>query len=213
MNEGTETQAVGTEAVVADDMVVNVTSELDGQQVAEQTEIVESKVEPVKEEPTFTQAQVQQMIQDRLAREAKRLEAEQEQAKKLAKMNATEKLQFQLKQKDEELSALKNEQNKSALRATASSLLAGEGITANEDLLGMLVSDDAETTNDNLKAFVEIANSKADELLQAKLRGTAPRVTAGVTQVAPSKSKADILAIKDVNERQKAIEENLELFQ
>lgn len=208
MNDGLETGAIGTEQVVTETPAIEATVQVDEHAVEQNT-----VAEPVKEEATFTQAQVQQMIQDRLARETKRLEAEQEEAKKLAKMNATEKLQFQLKQKDDELTALKNEQTKSAMRATASQMLGAEGITASDDLLGILVANDADTTNENIKAFVTLTNSKADELLQAKLRGTAPRVTAGVTQSAPTSTKEAILAIKDVNERQKAIAENLELFQ
>lgn len=108
---------------------------------------------------TFSRDDVAKMIaaETNKARTAweKELEAKQEEAKKLAKMNAEEKLQHQLEQKEAEIADLKRSQSLTEMSKEASKMLTEANLPHDEDLLGLIVTDDAEATK---KAVAVITN-------------------------------------------------------
>lgn len=108
---------------------------------------------------TFSRDEVAKMIaaETNKARTAweKELEAKQEEAKKLAKMNAEEKLQHQLEQKEAEIADLKRSQSLTEMSKEASKMLTEANLPHDEDLLGLIVTDDAEATK---KAVAVITN-------------------------------------------------------
>lgn len=189
---------------------------VDGQAVGQSTtEITENTVveDNKPEQKTYTEDQLQSIIQDRLARERAKAEKAEAEAKKLAKMNATEKLQYQLQEKDNELNALRKAQEVAGMKKEATSILSEMGITANDTLLDFLVTDDADSTQTNIKAFNELVQAKADEIVQQKLKGSSPRLTNGVVNNIGGMTKAEIMSIKDDTVRQQKIRENLHLFE
>lgn len=82
-------------------------------------------------------------------------EAKKEEAKKLAKMNAEEKLQHELEQKEAEIAELKRGQTLNEMKSEASKMLSGAGLPQDDELLGLIVSEDAEATK---KAVAVITN-------------------------------------------------------
>jgi hypothetical protein len=99
---------------------------------------------------------------------------------------------------------------KTELRAKASDILNSNGIKPNDKMLDILVADNAETTHDNIKAFTDLLKTQAVDIVKVQMKGSTPvSTTANVTKTV---TKAEIMAIKDVNERQKLIAENLHLF-
>lgn len=88
----------------------------------------------------------------------KDFEAKQEEAKKLAKMNAEEKLKHQLEQKESEINELKRQQTLNEMSKEASKLLSENELPFDDDLLSLVVSDDAEATKKATNAIIAFAS-------------------------------------------------------
>ena len=143
--------------------------------------------QPVSEEPekqggaqpekTFSQAEVDEMVQERVARERKKInsslradieqdvrsqiENEQSEAKKLKKMNEDQRQKYNLDKKDQEIAELKAKLNRSEMEHVATDLLSKKGIAADSETLNFVVAEDAETTQANIDRFADLINKKA----------------------------------------------------
>lgn len=189
--------------------------EKDEVKVEEQQEPnTEKTAEPVKPEvetaaeKTFTQAEVNEIIESRLARERKKAADEKSEAEKLAKMSAEEKADYQLKKLQQELEALKTQNARAEMVKTARSMLRDEGVDISDELVSFIVADKAETTKENVKAFSTAYKRDLDQAVQEALKGRSPKI--GTSKPL---SKADILQIKDPMERKQAIAKHLDLFE
>ena len=70
-------------------------------------------------------------------------------------MNAEEKLQHELERKEAEIAELKRGQTLNEMKSEASKMLSGAGLPQDDELLGLIVSEDAEATK---KAVAVITN-------------------------------------------------------
>ena len=104
----------------------------------------QEKTEEKAEVKKFTQEEVNEIIKDRLARERQKAEKQQEEAKKLAKMNADEKAKYEHDKLLEELNQLKAEKSRRELQDTARDMLKEKNIDT--DLLAFLDYTDEETS-------------------------------------------------------------------
>lgn len=179
-------------------------------QVQTQVETPASKETQV-EGKTYTEADLNRIVQERVARAEEKAQKEADEAKKLARMTAEQKLQHKLDQANAKVAEMERNEAISGLKQAASALLADSGIKANDDLLSLLVTDTAESTDANLKTFLTIVDEKSNEMLQAKLKGSAPKVVTS-TQASSAMTREQIMAIPNQEARQKAIGENLSLF-
>lgn len=98
------------------------------------------------------------------------LEAKQKEAEKLAKMNAEEKLKHQLEQKEAEINELKRSQSLVEMSKEASKMLTEAELPVSEELLTLLVNEDAEKTS----AAVKIVTDFASQIKKANARQTPP---------------------------------------
>lgn len=87
--------------------------------------------------------------------------------------------------------------------------LAAQGIAAPDELLAVLVSDDAEKTERAAAAFTQLFRQAVERTVRDKLRGSAPR--AGMRS-GSRPTKQQIAAIRDPAARQQAIVDNKDLF-
>ena len=177
------------------------------EQNVETTEKAEPKAEAKEPEKKYTDAEVDKIVQDRLAREQKKREKEVAEAEKLAKMNEKERYDYEVSELKKELDALKAEKSRSEMMTTARQMLANDGLNVSDALIGVLVTSDAEQTNEAVKAFSKLLKEEIDKGVKAQLAGGQPRK--GSTSAL---TKEEIMAIKDDKKRLKAIEENLDLF-
>ena len=99
----------------------------------------------------------------------KELEAKKE-AKKLAKMNAEEKLQHELEQKEAEIAELKRGQTLNEMKSEASKMLSTASLPHDDELLSLIVSDDAEAT----KKAVSVITNFASLIKKENARQTTP---------------------------------------
>ncbi len=90
----------------------------------------------------------------------------------------------------------------------ARKILSGEGISVTDELLNVLVSDDAETTNNAVKSFADMFNKAVSEAVKKQLGNNKPPKTGGASGL----TKEDILKVQNRAERQRLIRENMDLF-
>lgn len=173
-----------------------------------ETEVDQANVDAEKEtEKTFTQDEVNKIVQDRLAKEKAKNEKAQEEAKKLAKMNAEQKNHYMVEQLQKELEEYKTKEAKNDMIKEANSMLKDNDITLPDEIVAMLIGDNAEDTKVCVDSFSKAFKTAVERAVNEKLKGKTPKQksVAGIT-------REDILSVKDRQERQRLIEENEELF-
>lgn len=173
-----------------------------------ETEVDQTNVDAEKEtEKTFTQDEVNKIVQDRLAKEKAKNEKAQEEAKKLAKMNAEQKNQYMVEQLQKELEEYKTKEAKNDMIKEANSMLKEADINLPDEVVAMLIGDNAEDTKICVDSFSKAFKTAVERAVNEKLKGKTPKQksVAGLT-------REDILSVKDRQERQRLIEENEELF-
>lgn len=163
-----------------------------------------------KDEPTFTQEQVDDIVKDRIKRAEQDKEKAVKEAEKLAKMTADQKREYEFEKLQRENEQLKQSQNRFELGKVATSILAETGITANDEILDFVVREDAETTSEAVKAFSELVDKISDERMKEKLKGTSPKRQKGAPGAL---TKEQIMKEPDSKKRQRMIRENSHLFQ
>lgn len=130
-------------------------------------ELTEEQLAAIKEKHGFkTDDDVNDIVKNKKSRWQKDLEKEREEYDKLNKMNADEKLQYQLDQQAEKLAEYERKETLSKMSETASEMLTEKGVTASKEVLSLLVSEDAETTSSNVKAYLTVIEAER-ELIKA----------------------------------------------
>ena len=143
---------------------------------------------------------------------AKYKEAEQkkiDEAKRLAEMTATERAEHERDEMRKELEALKAANTRSEMKKESRLILEGKNCPVSEKLLDQLVSTDAEATKNAIESWAEEANRLIEEGVKDRLRGITPKKSSGEHTI----TKEEIMKVKDRKERQRLINENLDLFQ
>lgn len=139
----------------------------------------------------FTQDEVTAIVEARLARERSKAEKETEkkiesaiqEAERLAKLSEDERKQEAEEAKDKELEATKAELARVYLERDTMSRLAEEKIPS--EFKDFLMGADAESTNENIKAFKPVFESMIQKQVEERLKGKTPTVAAQA-------SKADV---------------------
>lgn len=148
-----------------------------GSQETTSTETTETTTDETKKEETgktFSRDELAKIVaaETKKARASweQEAEAKKEEAKKLAKMNAEEKLQHELEQKEAEIAELKRGQTLNEMKSEASKMLSGAGLPQDDELLGLIVSEDAETT----KKAVAVITNFASQIKKENARQSTP---------------------------------------
>lgn len=172
----------------------------DGTDITE--EVKESK--PNDPEKTYTESQVQKMIKERLAREAAAKEKAVAEAEKLSKMNQDEKKKYEKERLVQENEELKAQVARIELGKEASKQLVTLGIDPSDEVLEIVVRDDAESTISAIKAFSAAVNKEAEKRTIKQNTGVTPKVVTGTSTVSRGEQAA-----KERNARKKPPEINL----
>lgn len=130
-----------------------------------------------KTEKTFTQAELDAIIDKRIARERasfdKQLTEKLSEAQKLAKMNAEQKAQYEKEQAEKRLAEREATITRRELIAAAKETLAGKGLPIG--LAEILDCSSAEKCNESIEAVAKAFNSAVTKAVNDKLRGTPPK--------------------------------------
>ena len=153
-------------------------------------EIKETVVEPEIEqasgqeeekttEKTFTQSQLDEIIQKEKAKAKrsaeKEYQAKMDEAEKLRKMNEVQKAEYEQEKQKAYIAELEAKINRSGLEREASKMLSEGGIVADDKILSIVVKDTAESTQEAVEGFVALVNELADKKVGEKLKGKTPK--------------------------------------
>ena len=152
----------------------------------------DKKGEEVK---TFTRDEVAKMIAAETSKAQKAWEKEEQErqakAARQAKMTAEEKIKDELKEKDEEIAELKRSQALSKMNKEASKMFSGAYLPHDDDLLGLIVSDDEEATKEAVAIITNFASKIKKENARQKTPGEGGQFSSDKKE---NKSVADIAA-------------------
>lgn len=128
-----------------------------------------------EEEKKYLDKDVNKIIDRKFAEWAKKKQKEEDEAKKLSKMNAQEKADYKQKQLEEEIEQLKNEKALSNMRDEARKMLSEKNINITDELLAFMVSTDAGETKKAVDSFADLFNAAVNEAVKGKARQTTPK--------------------------------------
>lgn len=136
--------------------------------------------ETVEDAPkTFTQSEVDELIKKRLAKQEKsfdkRIQEKLDEAEKLRAMNESQKAEYEQEKQRAYIAELEAKINRSGLEREASKMLSEGGIVTDDKILGLVVKDTAEATQEAVESFVALVNDLADKKVGEKLKGKTPK--------------------------------------
>ena len=158
----------------------------------------------------YTDADVDEILNRKFAEWQKKQQKAVDEAQKLATMNATQKAEYERDQLKKELEELKRISALSEMSKTARKMLSDNGITISDDLLSVMVTEDAETTKAAVDGFSQMFTQAVEAAVKERLKGDPPRKGSG--SGVPAMTKEQIMAIRDPELRQKKMLEHKELF-
>ena len=185
--------------------------------MAEQKENVkDTQQEEAKADVKYTDADVDEIINKKFAKWKADSDkavadavAKVEEAHKLSQMNEKEKADHERKQMEDELARYKAMETHNAMMTEARNMLKADNLTISDDILNVLVTDNAETTKAAVQAFSAAFQTAVNEAVKTQLAGSEPKRGATATGM----TKEQIMAEKDTNKRLKLIEANMHLFE
>ena len=166
--------------------------EQQGETAAPDTPNAGLKTSHIEVGKTFTQDELNAIIDKRLERERKdaqvRIDKAVTEAQKLAKMNAEERAEHERQELQKKLSEREAEVTKRELRAEAKSQLSDKGLPV--ELAEVLPYTDADTTNAALAAVEKVFRAAVEKGVNERLKGNPPKVgqpAQGTTIAEPEK--------------------------
>lgn len=180
---------------MADTTLANAQAETDpqtGNRATETADETGTATEQPVEAKTYTQEEVNALLQERktddevnaivkqrLAREKAATEKAIAEAEKLAKMDAAEKAAYEEERRTKEheevlkkLAELEQQNNYNAMSKQAATMLSEENIAVNDAILSMVVvAEDAEQTQANIKAFSKLVKDGITAGVKDALKG------------------------------------------
>jgi len=131
----------------------------------------------------YSDADVNRILNGKFAEWQQKKERELTEAAKLAEMNAQEKAEYELKQEKEshaatqkELDEYKRKDSLAEMTKTARKMLADGGITIPDELLGLMVTTEADQTKAAVDNFAKLFKEAVESAVKDRLRGATPKV-------------------------------------
>lgn len=164
-------------------------------------------------EKTFTQSQLDEIIQKEKAKAKrsaeKEYQAKMDEAEKLRKMNEVQKAEYEQEKQRAYIAELEAKINRSGLEREASKMLSEGGIVVDDKILGIVVKDTAERTQEAVEGFVALVNELADKKVGEKLKGKTPKKMEDTTAGEITKEQFNKMGYQSRNE---LLQNNPELY-
>ena len=181
-------------------------------------EVVEAETvdnpETTEADKTFTQDELDHIVQERVKRAVAKAQKDaedkikqaQSEGERLAKLTKDERAKEEEAKRLADLEAREKAIAVKELRIETQSLLSDEGLPI--EFLDVVMADTAESVKENIASIRKVFDEAVEKRVNERLTQDKPRrgATAGAM------SKAEIMAVQNASERQKLIAENLELF-
>lgn len=164
-------------------------------------------------EKTFTQAELDDIVEKRVAREKKKAEQKAKdaaaEAEKLAKMNREQKADYEREKLEKELERYRKREARLNMKNEAKKLFKESNVDSSDELLELVTADTFDQTQENVEAFTTILNDMVETAVKDRLYSGSPK---SFTNSGSVVTRESIEAIEDPAARQRAIAENLHLF-
>ena len=181
------------------------------QERKEQAPVDEPKQDQDVQEPkekTFTKDEVEQMISNRIKREREKAEADKAEAKRLAKMNADQKKDYEIDKQTKRAEEAEQKLARYEMQGQARKMFEESGVNVNDDDLSLVVTSEAETTQDNVNKLIAFAKRIREDVKNEMLTGKTPK-TNGNDAKNITQSQFDLMSSKQKTE---LYQENPDLF-
>lgn len=158
----------------------------------------------------YTDEEVDALIERKFAEWQKKHEkqkAKQDEAERLRNMSDQERKDHEMEELRKQVDALQKKETMSKMSTTARAMLSAKGITVDDALVSMMISEDADATKSAVDAFITAFQDAVSKAVKDALKGEPPK--AGGSS---SLTKDQIMKVKDRAERQRLINENMHLF-
>lgn len=176
-------------------------------------EQVDTQQEVESTEKTFTQSQLDEIIQKEKAKAKrsaeKEYQAKMDEAEKLRQMNESQKAEYKQEKQRAYIAELEAKINRSGLEREASKMLSDGGIVVDDKILGLVVKDTAESTQEAVESFVALVNDLADKKVGEKLKGKTPKKMEDTSAGEITKEQFDRMGYQSRNE---LLQNNPELY-
>lgn len=166
--------------------------------------------EPKPGEKKYTDEDVNNIINRKFAEWEKKQEKEKKkksEAEKLKEMNDQQKADYEREQLEKKVEELMKKETLSQMSRSARGMLQEKGINVSDQLLSMLISEDADTTKASVDSFISLFQAEVGKAVKEALKGETPK-----TGGASGMTKEQIMAVTNRAERQRLIKENINLF-
>lgn len=173
----------------------------------EQQETTKANEKKKEADGKYTDEQVNEIINRKFAEWSSKKEKELDEAKKLAQMDERQKAEYERDVLKRELSELKKENTRAKMAKTARAMLSEKNIAIGDDLVSILITDEAESTKANVDQFSFLFQDAVEKAVTERLKSKTR-----TKMVGKGMSREEILSIPDSGKRRRAIAENLELF-
>lgn len=200
----------------AEDAPTADTANADTKADAEKADKAADKADKVKDTakddrsvPKYSDDELDRIVEKKFAKWKQQEQKAVDEAKKLAEMNAQQKAEYERDQLRKELDGYKRNAALAEMSKTARKMLSDSGITVGDELLSMMVSTDAKETKAAVDGFAKAFNDAVEKAVKERLKGEPPKKGSGG---AATMTKAQIMAIRDPELRQKKMLEHRELF-
>lgn len=158
-------------------------------------------------EKKYTDDDVDKLIAKKYAEWQKKHEKKASEAERLAKMTAEEKAEERMKSLEKRIAEYEKKSVRDGMVKQARSILNEKNIHVSDELIANLIGEDAETTKASVDNFVSLFNDAVENALKERLKGKTP-----TTGTPTSITKEQIMAVKNRAERQRLINEHIDLF-
>lgn len=161
-------------------------------------------------EAKYTDDDLDRILNRKFAEWQKKKDKEVDEARRLASMTEEEKTKQKQADMERQLNELLSEKNRSEMMATARSILSERNIHADDALISLIVSEDAESTKKSIDAFANMFQKAVNKAVKDALKGEPPKTGTGSGK--GGYTKEDILKVANRAERQRLIAANMDLF-
>ncbi len=147
------------------------------------------------------------MFNQKFAKMMEKHEKEMAEATRLAEMNAQERAEHENKKLQAQVQELMRKEAIAEMSKSARAMLREKNISIGDNLLSVLVSEDADRTKKSVEEFISLFNDAVTNAVKDALKGEPPKASGS-----SSLTKEQIMKVKDRTERQRLIQENMHLF-
>ena len=137
-------------------------------------------VQEEKHERTFTRAEIGKMLSAERSKWEAEQEAKENEAKKLAKMNADEKQKYQLDQREQELADREKAIDRKELTAEAKAMLSERDLPV--ELVNVVDLTSAETVSESITSIQKAWEESVQKGVSERMKGSAPIKNAQTVQ-------------------------------